>query len=140
MFMRVREVHLGVGRHSLEGRRSAAEILEVSAVRPALLAHGDVGTFGGLPTSQDMRFWVQLNGMLPNQLLQPIPRPKVFLVASWEFRGVVGVSAGRLSGVVRPVGTDLRYQHSTLRNFAMRIKRCSCAACDDVLFVDNNRG
>ena len=40
MFVRFREIHLGVGRYSLEGRWPATHLLlhEVSAVRKALMA------------------------------------------------------------------------------------------------------
>jgi hypothetical protein len=55
LFMRVHAVHLGMGRHPLEGCGSASKIPEVSAVRPTLLAHADSRADGGIDAGQDMK-------------------------------------------------------------------------------------
>lgn len=56
MFVRLREVRVGLGRYPLEGGGPATLVYAVSAVRPALLAQGFPRPAAALPTSQNMTF------------------------------------------------------------------------------------
>src|SRR5262245_28795525 len=59
LFVRLCQVHLGVGRHSLEGCRPATSLRDLSAVRPVLLAHGVARATGDTTASHDLTLMIQ---------------------------------------------------------------------------------
>lgn len=72
MFVRFREVHLGVGRHPLEGQRPPTLLRKVSAVRSELLAQGHARPAGGPAVSQNMTTYrIQSVRTPPNTALEP---------------------------------------------------------------------
>ncbi len=79
MYVRLREVHLGDGRHSVAGRGRPTNLHEVSSVRPALLAQG----FARPAVLNDMTFTIRESPPL------------------WHPRRLAGVQIARLQPILQ---------------------------------------